>query len=554
MKKNRLSLLYPKGEEGFKNLSNTAFHDLGIDFICEKISDIYEEREAFGRIFSKLSCDSFVTEYRAQVFEDVMNFPEMCSKLMEVLEHINYEKQYSGFSGHYEVSDSAWELLHRLEEINDYIKSVEAIHNCLEGIDLKSEGLKNLREYIDSLYFDGGFEDLKKDIQQLKATTNDVKSVTVGINLNEKFEAHGLGLISFNKKPFTKSNVIGEFVSKLSSKDQINPDTDWDQSLKFHPVGENQGIFEKLATIAGANEPKVVNSTLYLDKIANSMLGSIVFKLKSVLKNYVYLPVTNITELIPEFVFYIKFAEYVKKMQAKGFKFARPVIAASKPQCYMDAKGIYNFKLLSALDEGLGAQALVPNDISFSPEQVAYILTGANRGGKTTITQAVGLLFVLAQAGLYIPGEYFEFNPVDSIFTHFPADEDKTMDLGRLGEECKRFKELYEACTSSSLLLLNESFSTTSFEEGYYIARDAVLAILNRGVRTIFNTHMHKLGYDVPEMNEKSSEFKAASLIVKAENGERSFKVQIAPPEGISFAKDIAEKYGVTYEMLTGQK
>ena len=43
---------------------------------------------------------------------------------------------------------------------------------------------------------------------------------------------------------------------------------------------------------------------------------------------------------------------------------------------------------------------------------------------------------------------------------------------------------------------MNESFSTTSFEEGYYIAKDSVRAILHKGMRTIYNTHMHKLAFD----------------------------------------------------------
>lgn len=47
---------------------------------------------------------------------------------------------------------------------------------------------------------------------------------------------------------------------------------------------------------------------------------------------------------------------------------------------------------------------------------------------------------------------------------------------------------------------MNESFSTTSFEEGYYIAKDSVRAILHKGMRTIYNTHMHKLAFDVEEM------------------------------------------------------
>lgn len=100
-------------------------------------------------------------------------------------------------------------------------------------------------------------------------------------------------------------------------------------------------------------------------------------------------------------------------------------------------------------------------------------------------------------------------------------------------------------------MLLNETFSTTSFEEGYYIAYDSVKPIVNKGVRTIYNTHMHKLAYDVDILNETSKQFKSSSLIVKNEGANRSFKVMIAPPEGMSYAKDIAEKYGVTFEMLT---
>ena len=54
-------------------------------------------------------------------------------------------------------------------------------------------------------------------------------------------------------------------------------------------------------------------------------------------------------------------------------------------------------------------------------------------------------------------------------------------------------------------------------------------------------------------MAEKTDEYGngVSSLIVRSENGKRSFKILYAPPEGSSYAHDIAEKYGVTYEMLT---
>jgi DNA mismatch repair ATPase MutS len=100
---------------------------------------------------------------------------------------------------------------------------------------------------------------------------------------------------------------------------------------------------------------------------------------------------------------------------------------------------------------------------------------------------------------------------------------------------------------------LNETFSTTSFEEGYYIAADAVRAILRRGIRTIYNTHMHKLAYELDGIN-REGRAKAWSLVSETRDGKHSFRIRIAPPEGKSFARDIAEKYGVTYEDLTADQ
>lgn len=65
---------------------------------------------------------------------------------------------------------------------------------------------------------------------------------------------------------------------------------------------------------------------------------------------------------------------------------------------------------------------------------------------------------------------------------------------------------------------------------------------------------MHKLGFDVDEMNEGRTEGKVYSLIVHNEGSQRSYKIEIAPPAGKSYASDIAEKYGVTYDMLVNKE
>lgn len=448
----QLSLLCPDREEKLHKLSQTAIHDLGMDSIIGKLSDKPKEREYIRNVMRFLPADPHTVQYRCDVFDDLHHNLSVRKKLLEILDQIDFMKDY---------------ITHDLDS-------------------------------------DAGSEAAKKDLR----------------------------------------------------------------AAVVPPIA--------LATLMTVpeNEESIRSLPDYMNDIANRMLKRTVRHLRSVLNKYSMVTVTSITSLMPELIYYVRWAEYIEKLEAEDYHFAKPEVSNSA----MDARGIYNLKL-AALDN-CRVSDIVTNDLDFLPEHRIYILTGANRGGKTTITQAVGQLYFLAQGGISVPADSFHFQPVDGIFTHFPADEDKTMELGRLGEECRRFRSIFEGATERSLLLLNETFFTTSFEEGYYIARDAVRAMLHKGCRVIYNTHMHKLAREIDEINREYagdtppaaaassagaealphraassadadvSPYRAASLVVESEEGVRSYRVKLAPPEGLSHASDIAKKYGVTYEDL----
>ncbi len=565
----KISLLFPDQKLNFIKLNDTTLHDLGMDNLIMKLSAQKNEQVYISNVMRMMTDDSETARYRCDIFDDIMRNRKMREDIVTLFDRINFLKEYGSYKHDHDHDPGVWDLLHRLDEINDYIDSIDAIYKCLKDADIRSEGLINLREYVAELYDNNGFEGLKKDIKVLRADTQNLKSVTVGINLNERFEASGIGIISINNKPFTKSTIVSHFMDKVSGRDQIQDGNDWKGDYKFDEFSAKNSI-EKLGTsVIPAFSPLALMSiravseaeestrsiTNYMDDITERMLNQTVKHLRDVLGRYTTLTITDITDLMPEFIYYIRWTEYIESLIDKGFSFCKPCVAKDKDaiesDIYMNAQGAFNMKLLE--NNSAKPEDVVANNLDFCDEHCMYILTGANRGGKTTITQAIGQLFFMAQGGIYVTGNSFEFSPVDAIYTHFPADEDKTMDLGRLGEECKRFKEIYENATGKSLLLLNETFSTTSFEEGYYIARDCSKAILSKGIRTIYNTHMHKLAYDIGEINETGGSFRAASLIVCSDEGRRSYEVRISPPEGRSYASDIAEKYGVTYDQLSGK-
>lgn len=582
-----LSILSPRelGEQEYRQLSEAAFHDLGLDQICSVLTNKPDEQNMIRRVMCRIVRDPETVQYRCDVFDDLMHYPAMRNRMMQLLNRVHYLQDYVRSKRDLDKKDGAWDLLHRLGEIYDYIQCVEEMYGCLTDTAITSGGLIRLREILASICSDSAFAELKKDITSLRVTTGNLKSATIGINLNDRFEADGIGLISINDRPFSQSGILSGFLSKLASREAVQQGNDWDGSYTWHPVNAEDislaSGLEKVSVLATSGLNPLMGAGLglsrmqqneqgneimhYMDRIADQILGSVVKELKNVLGKYATVSIYKITGLVPEFVYYIRWAEYMERLQEKGIPLCKAVIA-EKPvsERRMHAEGFYNLKLAAAAlrdeqpviidpEEGTCGEQdrmIVTNDLTFDPEHRVFILTGANRGGKTTITQAVGQLFVLAQGGIYVPAQSFSFHPADNIFTHFPADEDRTMDYGRLGEECSRFRELYRAATGDSLLLLNETFSTTSFEEGYYIARDAARAILKKGIRTIYNTHMHKLALEMEAIDDGTGTDRAASLVMRSEEGKRSYKVAAAPPEGMSYAKDIAEKYGVTYEML----
>jgi DNA mismatch repair ATPase MutS len=180
--------------------------------------------------------------------------------------------------------------------------------------------------------------------------------------------------------------------------------------------------------------------------------------------------------------------------------------------------------------------------------------------------QAVGLAQVLAQAGLFVPARSARITPVDGIYTHFPAKEHLELDTGRLGEEAQRLRDLFATATADSLILLNESLSTTSHGESLVLARDVLRALSLLGCRAIFTTHLHELARETDRLNgENPGQGRIASLVSLVEEADgggrsvpeepsrpvrRTFRIRPGTPAGYSYAREIAAKHGVSYPQL----
>jgi DNA mismatch repair ATPase MutS len=67
------------------------------------------------------------------------------------------------------------------------------------------------------------------------------------------------------------------------------------------------------------------------------------------------------------------------------------------------------------------------------------------------------------------------------------------MEQGKLDEELSRMRDITDHITPGSMLLGNESFSSTNEQEGSEIGRQIVRALTESGVRVFFVTHLFDL-------------------------------------------------------------
>ncbi|MBQ1545903.1 MAG: DNA mismatch repair protein [Clostridia bacterium] len=555
-----LSLLHPTDSKAEYNaLPPQAINDLSVDFICSALTDDAFEKGSIKNLMTNLTADEAVIKYRCDIFDDLYKNPRLRTDLEQLLANLSDLRELEKFKKDTEASD-IWSLINRLREIDGYVECITQMKTSLEHSEISSQGLLELKKIVTDIHDNSGFPEIKKDIVEAMEIAKQIRSITLGVNLDNLLRPVSAGIISVNSFVISDSGILRSFMGHLSQKnDDLNTDKGFASMKSFHPLnpssvkaGTAQVVFDpqNRAHIMGDGVPTGADQLSgNLTKTVTAIVKKIVNSLKSTLHKYVSISGFTLVSLVPEIVFYIRWADYIDKLKSRGFTLCKPSLLPPENR-ELHAKELYNIKLAIKENGGTSGE-IIGNDFDFSDKARIYILTGPNRGGKTTFTQAVGLAFLLAQNGIYVPAESFEFSPCDNIFTHFPADENETVDLGRLGEESQRIAEIFTRATDESLLLFNESLATTNVSEGLYIAKDVVKAMRYIGTRTIFNTHMHELAANLDQLNEQTEgTSRVESIVTGVDHGTRSFKVSIAPPQGVSYARDIAIKYGVTFEQI----
>jgi DNA mismatch repair protein MutS len=241
-----------------------------------------------------------------------------------------------------------------------------------------------------------------------------------------------------------------------------------------------------------------------------------------------------------EIQFYLAYLELADRMREAGLPFCYPQVSA-------DQKGVHATETydLALAERLLGEGApVVTNDLVLHDPERVVVVSGPNQGGKTTFARTFGQLHHLARLGLPVPARAAALYLCDRIFTHFEREEHLEDLRGKLQDELVRLHAILTEATGRSVLIMNESFASTTLRDALFLGRAVLAEVVRRDLLCVYVTFIDELASLGPSIVSVVSE------VSPADPARRTFKLTRRPADGRAYALAIARKYGLTYDAV----
>jgi DNA mismatch repair protein MutS len=514
-----VSLLWPHGSSAV-DVPAQSWIDLGMDRIVRALTMDERRAEAIEAIVRRIPSDERTIAYRLAITEELCANSALGRSMEEavaVVERLRYFVSRPAPEDWTPLQEVAW----RVRELEHYVRLLDVLDRGFARIpgEPVSEGLRDLKSMVSDARRSPIFARLTAELPSLLEAVGSFRSISVGINLGAGLEPFEATILSVGTECYRGGGLAGRL---LDGSGHVG-------IARLHSAA---------ATPSAAN-PLMI--PLFRD--LSGLLQKAARPLSSALTEFVGINTRNFVAIADEMLFYAGALRLARRLGAAGLPVCRPELRAADDREF-SARALYNLDL--ALRRLEDRDEVVTSDILPPAGRRITLVTGPNSGGKTTFLQSVGLAQIVCQLGLFAPAERLSFSPADAVHTHYPALESSENGTGRFAEETRRLRDVMLALTPRSLVLLNESLSSTAMGEAVFIAGDIVALLSEIGCRAVYVTHMH-------DLVERCGDA-VLSLVAQTRpaDGGRvpTFRLEQGLPEGRSYAAALAARYGLELHAL----
>ena len=448
-----------------------------IEFSCfEKILD-KDEYAMFSMLMATPLNDEYVIKKRQDIFKDLLKYPDLIDRLIEICEET--QKYVMPKTGIVYSSNTPKKTL--LEYYKVIMKSLDAPYQLYQEVRYK--------DFISTILCD-----LR---EQLKKSSE-----------NKEFKERITKLVDSLEKDNIALQVIFSKTFKL-------------KSAKVFSSGRLMQFADK------KKKTKVDNASSYgYDFIADlqisHMLESSVKNASSMLNQLNSHILYFCKDLAVQLSFYKIGIKIIKYLESKDVKMEFPIFDNTLGE--IDIKRLYDIGLVIKRES---SKDVIPNNFR-SEKDSFYLISGVNQGGKTTFLKSIGMSVLLAQNGLPVASIYYKSPVFLNLVTHFPKGEDINQDFGKLEEELIRLKLNLPLVTNKALVLMNESFATTTEKEAAEIALDIIRALSTTDSTLFFVTHNYVLlknRLEYEKLLSKNKKLKSLITIKGSSSSDRTYKI-----------------------------